>query len=89
MSGADARLPVAVLTGFLGAGKTTLLNFLLRHPQMAGTAVVINEYGEVGLDHHLIEAAADEVELIAGGCLCCTVRGRLAEALLRLRARSQ
>jgi G3E family GTPase len=89
MSGADARLPVAVLTGFLGAGKTTLLNFLLRHPQMAGTAVVINEYGEVGLDHHLIEAAADEVELIAGGCLCCTVRGRLAEALLRLRARNQ
>lgn len=89
MSTADPRLPVALLTGFLGAGKTTLLNFLLRHPQMQGTAVVINEYGEVGLDHHLIETAADEVELVEGGCLCCTVRGRLAEALLRLRARSQ
>lgn len=89
MNVADARIPVAVLTGFLGAGKTTLLNFLLRHPEMTGTAVVINEYGDVGLDHHLIEAASDDVELVAGGCLCCTARGQLADALLRLRERSQ
>lgn len=85
----DARLPVAVITGFLGAGKTTALNFLLRHPQMQGTAVVINEFGEVGLDHHLIETSAEDIELVEGGCLCCTVRGRLAEALLRLRDRSR
>lgn len=89
MSVADNPLPVAILTGFLGAGKTTLLNFLLRHPQMQGTAVVINEFDDVGLDHHLIETAAEDVELVAGGCLCCTVRGRLAAALLRLRSRSQ
>lgn len=89
MNAADARLPVAVLTGFLGAGKTTALNFLLRHPKMQGTAVVINEFGEVGLDHHLVETSPEDIELVEGGCLCCTVRGRLAEALLRLRERSQ
>lgn len=86
---AAGPLPVAVLTGFLGAGKTTLLNFLLRHPQMTGTAVVINEYGDVGLDHHLVQTAPEHVELIEGGCLCCTVRGRLAGALDQLRARSR
>lgn len=84
-----ARLPVAVLTGFLGAGKTTLLNFLLRHPAMSGTAVVINEYGDVGLDHHLVQAAPEDVELVEGGCLCCTVRGRLGSALLHLVMRSR
>jgi G3E family GTPase len=85
---ADTRIPVAVLTGFLGAGKTTLLNFLLRHPAMQGTAVVVNEFGDVGLDHHLIEAAIDDVELVAGGCLCCTARGALGDALLKLLNRS-
>jgi G3E family GTPase len=84
----DDRVPVAVLTGFLGAGKTTLLNFLLRHPAMQGTAVVVNEFGDVGLDHHLIEASIHDVELIEGGCLCCTVRGALADALLKLLERS-
>lgn len=89
MNAEDVRLPVAVLTGFLGAGKTTALNFLLRHPQMSGTAVVINEFGDVGLDHHLVETSPEDIELVEGGCLCCTVRGRLAEALLRLRERSR
>nr|WP_277346230.1 GTP-binding protein [Solimonas marina] len=75
------------MTGFLGAGKTTLLNFVLRHPQMDGTAIVINEYGEVGLDHHLVEAAPDDLQLIANGCICCTARGAMSEALLVLVAR--
>jgi len=57
----DDRAPVAAPTGFLGAGKTTLLNFLLRHPAMQGTAVVVNEFGDVGLDHHLIETAVHDV----------------------------
>ncbi len=87
---ADTRIPMVLLTGFLGAGKTTLLNFLLRHPAMSGTAVVINEYGEVGLDHHLVEQAEpDEVELIEGGCMCCTTRGRLAESLMSLFTKAQ
>jgi G3E family GTPase len=86
----DTRIPVVLLTGFLGAGKTTLLNFLLRHPAMTGTAVVINEYGAVGLDHHLVEQAEpDEVELIEGGCMCCTTRGRLAESLMNLFTKAQ
>lgn len=87
---ADTRIPVVLLTGFLGAGKTTLLNALLHRPDMSGTAVIINEYGEVGLDHHLVEQAEpDDVELIAGGCMCCTARGRLTDALMNLFAKAQ
>ncbi|WP_420466878.1 CobW family GTP-binding protein [Panacagrimonas sp.] len=86
---ASTRLPVVLLTGFLGAGKSTLLNFVLRHPQMTGTAVVINEYGSVGIDHHLVESASDDMELIADGCLCCTARGQLADALMSLFKRAQ
>ena len=82
-------LPVCLLTGFLGAGKSTLLNFVLRHPQMVGTAVVINEYGSVGIDHHLVESASDDTELIADGCLCCTASGQLAESLLALLERAR
>ena len=86
----DTRIPMVLLTGFLGAGKTTLLNALLRHPDMAGTAVVINEVGEIGLDHLLVEQSEpDEVELIAGGCMCCTSRGRLAESLMNLFTKAQ
>jgi G3E family GTPase len=73
-----------VLTGALGAGKTTLLNALLRHPEMAGTAVVVNEFGAVGIDHELIEAATEDIVLLPSGCVCCQVRADLAEALLRL-----
>lgn len=86
----DGRLPVVVLTGFLGAGKTTLLNALLREPRMQGTAVVINEYGPVGLDQQLVAASGPEdIELIDGGCICCTVRGRLAQALVELLRRAR
>lgn len=85
----DTRIPVCLLTGFLGAGKTTLLNTLLRHPDMSGTGVVINEYGSVGIDHHLVEAAPEDTTLIADGCICCTARGEIAEALLSLADRMQ
>jgi len=78
------RLPVSVLTGFLGSGKTTLLKYLLTRPELSDTAVVINEFGEVGLDHVLVEAAREDMVLLASGCLCCTVRGDLVDALRRL-----
>src|SRR5215831_5650908 len=81
-------IPVAVLTGFLGSGKTTLLGRLLRHPNFARTAVIINEFGEVGLDHDLVEASEESFVELRTGCLCCAVRGDLAltlEDLLRRR----
>jgi G3E family GTPase len=80
-------IPVTLLTGFLGAGKTTLLNRLLRHPDLADTAVLVNEFGEVGLDHLLVEALDDDTVLLNAGCLCCTVRGDLVRALRDLAAR--
>jgi G3E family GTPase len=73
-----------VLTGFLGAGKTTLLNQLLQQREFANTAVLINEFGEVGLDHILVEALDEEVVLLNAGCLCCTVRGDIVGALRKL-----
>lgn len=79
-----SAIPVTVLTGFLGAGKTTLLNRLLRRPELARTAVLINEFGEIGLDHLLVERVEGDVVLLASGCLCCTVRGELVESLNRL-----
>ena len=78
------RVPITVLTGFLGSGKTTLLNRLLRAPDMHGTAVVINEFGSVGLDHDLVDHTQENMVLLANGCICCTVLGDLVEAFERL-----
>src|SRR5919198_4504528 len=79
-----ARIPVTVLTGFLGAGKTTLLKRFLESPEGSGTAVVINEFGAVGIDDQLVRASAEETVLLGNGCLCCTVRSDLQLALRRL-----
>jgi G3E family GTPase len=86
----DAPLiPVSLITGFLGSGKTTLLGKLLRSPQMADTAVIINEFGEIGLDHHLIEAVDGETILIDNGCICCSMRDDLAATLSGLHRKSR
>lgn len=81
------RVPVTLLTGFLGAGKTTLLNALLAHQTHDRIAVIVNEFGEAGLDHDLIETAKDDVVLMQSGCLCCTVRGELSDTMAGLVAR--
>jgi G3E family GTPase len=73
--------PVTVLTGFLGAGKTTVLNHLLRQPGLARTAVLVNEFGEIGIDHLLVEKLDENTVLLNAGCLCCTVRGDLTRVL--------
>ncbi len=77
----DARIPVSIITGFLGSGKTTLLNHLVHHPGMGETAVIVNEFGEIGLDHELIEKSDENTILLGSGCLCCTVRGDLVDTL--------
>jgi G3E family GTPase len=84
LSGIAAGIPISVITGFLGSGKTTLLGRLLKHPDMADTAVLINEFGEIGLDHELVEAVSGETVIMDSGCLCCTIRGDLAQSLRTL-----
>ena len=79
-----ARIPVTVVTGFLGSGKTTLIRELLRTPEGANTAVVINEFGEVGIDDALLRASSEATVLLGNGCLCCTVRSDLQESLRTL-----
>lgn len=88
MGSGASRIPVSLLTGFLGSGKTTLLNAALRDPRMRGTAVVVNELGEIGLDHLLVAGSAENVVLLESGCLCCGMLNSLRETLLDLLARS-
>jgi len=80
-------IPTAVLTGFLGAGKTSLLNNLLKEPMLANACVIINEFGEIGIDHLLVEKSDDNIVELAAGCLCCTIRGDLINTLTDLLAR--
>lgn len=87
MSGPPRPVPVGILTGFLGAGKTTLLNALLSAPALARTAVVVNEFGDVGIDHLLVEAVTGDMLVLATGCICCAARGDLLAAVEDLLAR--
>ncbi len=80
----ETIVQVSLLTGFLGSGKTTLINALLKHPDMGETAVLVNEFGEIGLDHILVEKIDEKTVLLNAGCLCCSVRGDLARALREL-----
>jgi G3E family GTPase len=89
MTDRRAKIPISVLTGFLGSGKTTVLNRLVRHPDMARALVIVNELGEIGLDHELVERATDDVVLLQSGCLCCSVRSDLIETLQAMRRRAE
>jgi G3E family GTPase len=85
----EQKIPISLLTGFLGSGKTTVLNHLLRQPAMANVMVIINEFGEIGLDHELVETANEDMILLQSGCLCCTIRGDLADTLRTLFAKRE
>lgn len=84
MSRTRSLIKANILTGFLGAGKTSLLNRLLSQPDLDGTAVIINEFGAIGLDHLLVESVDDDIVLLKSGCICCTIRGDLKDAVLSL-----
>ena len=77
----DGKIPVIIVTGFLGSGKTTILNHIVRQPDMKATAVIINEFGEIGIDHLLVETSEEQMIEINNGCICCTIRGDLADKL--------
>jgi G3E family GTPase len=81
------KIPVALVTGFLGSGKTTLVSRLLANPELGETAVIVNELGEVGIDHHLVRRVDERTVLLRSGCVCCALRGDLVEELRDLVAR--
>lgn len=83
------RIPVNVLTGFLGSGKTSLLNRLLRDSAFANCAVLINEFGSIGIDHHLVDRVEGDIVLLQSGCVCCTIRGDLAASMRELYGRRE
>lgn len=84
-----AKTPVALVTGFLGSGKTTLISRLLGHPDMGETAVIVNELGEVAIDHHLVRRVDERTVVLRSGCVCCTLRGDLADELRDLLGRRE
>jgi G3E family GTPase len=79
-----STLPITLLTGYLGSGKTTILNHLLRQPALSRTLVIVNEFGEIGIDHDLIESGSEDFVVLQGGCVCCTVRSDLIDSLRSL-----
>ena len=81
------KTPVVLLTGYLGSGKTTLLSRLLVHPDMGETAVIVNELGEMAIDHHLLRRVDERTVVLGNGCVCCTLRGDLADELRDLLSR--
>ena len=83
----NALIPIIVLTGFLGSGKTTLLNRILKHPSLHDAAVLINEFGQIGLDHMLVERMDENTVVLESGCLCCTIRDDLKTSILELHGR--
>jgi G3E family GTPase len=78
------KIPVTLITGFLGSGKTTLISKLVKHPDMNRVAVVINEIGEIGIDHDLVTMSSENITLLANGCICCSVRTDMQETLREL-----
>lgn len=82
------KVPVSVIAGFLGSGKTTLLNRLIQHPGMSDAAVIVNEFGEIGIDHALVDSALDNAVVMDSGCLCCTIRGDLIDTISELFAKA-
>ena len=84
-----SRRPITLITGFLGSGKTTLLRRFLAGPEARNTAVLVNEFGEVGLDHHLLQRLEEHTILLGHGCACCTLRDDLVQALRELLDRDQ
>lgn len=89
MEQTSRRIPASILTGFLGSGKTTLLCELLRHPQLRRTAVLVNEFGDIGIDDLLLKQVAPNVVLLESGCICCTIGDDLASSLLQLLGRCE